>query len=112
MQNEHVKLLDNLSSYINNLISRNDYLQEQLNNFRKEDEIQKLEQENTRIRTHSISIMSEQEKADAKAFSSEHYAKCKGNTRYIVEGTGIGDVIKVQCTRCNEIKDITDSSNW
>jgi hypothetical protein len=111
-KDDHVKLLDNLSAYINNLTSQNEYLQEKLNNFRKDDEIQKLEEENKQLRSNSLTVFTDKQRVDAREFSQEHYKKCKSNIIYIVEGTGLGESVQVQCKKCKEIKNITDISNW
>lgn len=111
-RNAHEKMLKDIEEYIEHLISQNNELKDKLNNYRKEDEIQKLEEENLRLREYSIAIMSDIEMNDTLLFREEHYKKCKGSFVYIVTGTGIGHVIKVQCKKCNEIKNVTDSSNW
>jgi hypothetical protein len=89
----------------------NDYRQ-QLQEYNKDKEIQKLQNELDRICSNSVSILSDMEKELAKNFSEKHYKSCKGNMRYIIEGTGIGNVVKVQCTKCDEIEDITDIDSW
>jgi predicted RNase H-like nuclease (RuvC/YqgF family) len=112
MLNNPDQLISDLQSYITRINDENSTLRQQLKDFRQEDEIKKLEDHILHLRSHSISVMTENEKYEAEEFSNQHYKSCKGNTRYIVEGTGIGDAIKVQCTKCNEVKDITDTSNW
>jgi antirestriction protein len=110
MQKE--KALGELNKFIDNLMDTNTYLVNKLENYNRDEEIANLMRANERLRTNSLHILSEQEEADAKAFREEHWNNCKGNTRYILEGTGIGTGVTVQCTKCNRTKNITDTSNW
>jgi hypothetical protein len=110
--NGHVKMLSDLSAYIENLILSNEELRTKLNDWNKDEEIQKLKGEIDEIRRNNIHLLSSTEKKDAQEFSEKHYYSCKGNTSYTFVGTGIGTSIKVRCTKCNKEKDITDISNW
>lgn len=65
------------------------------------------------IRRKALYIsLSDKELKEYDDFVKEHYEKCRGNVRIIIEGTGIGDIVKCQCKQCEEIKDITDISHW
>lgn len=108
----HKKLLGNLDYYIDNLLKSNQELREQLSNYNKEDEIEKLKRQISEIQKYSVHIMSEKENDDAKVFRDEHYNSCKSNITYTLEGTGIGTAISVKCKGCNTVKNITDVDNW
>ena len=97
-------------------------MQELLNIWNKDEEIQKLKENNNWIYKHSLcSNLSDKELADIEAFQKKHYKTCcgngkyksKGNTwRYEISGTGLGHIIKIQCPECNEWLDVTDIDNW
>ena len=93
----------------------------QVNEWNKDEEIQKLKNEVKYIRRHSLLQMSDKEVQAEKAFREEHYKKCalplnskiKGNTYiYTLTGTGLGTGIEIQCPICGEKKDITDIDSW
>ena len=106
------KVMRDLSAFIDKLISEKDSLSEIVRNYNKDEHIEKLIEENTKLRIHSLHTLSEKEKEQADVFRKKHWESCKGNTRYILEGTGIGTAVGVQCTKCGVKKDITDTSNW
>ena len=105
--------LQTIKDYIekqNKTISR---LQEKLATYNKDEEIQKLEKKiEDMYRNDIYEKLSDKEIKAEDDFIHKHYKNCKGNTRIILEGTGIGTIIKLQCTKCGEIEDITDTSNW
>ena len=45
-------------------------------------------------------------------FQKKHWKKCKGGVSVTFQGTGIGTLITVTCSKCNKIKDISDYSCW
>lgn len=106
------KVLADLTLFIDNLINERNALSERLAEYKKEEEVAKLLEANNKLRIMSLHFMSEQEQKDAREFSSEHYNSCKSNVQYIVEGTGIGDVITVKCKKCGKEKNITDYDCW
>ena len=97
-------------------------MQETLDEWNKDEEIQKLKEEKKYITNHCLlGGLSDKELADIKAFQKKHYETCcgngkyksKGNTwRYEISGTGLGHIIKIQCPECNEWLDVTDIDNW
>lgn len=105
-------IMNELNTYITQLHNSNDSLRKKIQEFNKEEEILKLQNEMQKMREHSVAILSEQEIEDARVFRDAHYESCKGNTIYIVEGTGIGDSITVKCNRCGTEKNISDVTNW
>ena len=110
----HEKILEELEQYITDLVDSNEKLKEQLNNYNKDEEIQRLKDEVLNLRRNSIHIMTEKEKMAAELFSTEHYYSCKSQlgVDYILTGTGIGTAIKIKCNKCKVEKDITDFENW
>ena len=87
----------------------------------RDEEIQKHKDNAEYVRNHSLLQLSDQELLDIIEFRKEHYEKCAlpkhkknfGNT-YIYEltGTGLGTEIKITCPICGETKNVTDTSNW
>lgn len=107
------RMLEELNSYIEDVISQKDKLKEQLREYNKDEKIQELTDKITMLRSKSVHIMSDSEYEESKKFSNEHYELCKGNIQYIVYGAGgIGTVIQVKCDKCDEQRDITDIDNW
>ncbi|MCF7618539.1 hypothetical protein L3137_14885 [Bacillus sonorensis] len=104
--------MDELSTFIDNLINERDSLVEKLRNFNKDEEISKLLKENENLRINSLHTLSEKEREEADAFKEEHWKKCKGNTSYLLTGASIGTRVKVICSKCKTQKDITDISVW
>jgi len=92
-----------------------------LQEWNKDEEIQKAQKEADYWRLHSLCHLSDKELERLDDFHQRHYEKCAlplhskiaGNT-YIYEltGTGIGTIIKVTCPLCGESEDITDTSSW
>lgn len=107
--NQH--LID-LAEYIQDCENKTERARKRLEEYNKDEEIQKLNNEIERLNKLSIGRFSEQEYKDYREFAEQHYNSCKGNTKIILTGTGIGDAIECQCTKCNEIKDITDYKSW
>lgn len=94
------------------IFEENERLKQQLRDYSKDEEIQKLKEEIYDMRLHSISIMSELEKDRADVFASHHAVSCKSGMQYIVYGTGIGTHTTVKCRKCQEEQDITDYEGW
>lgn len=105
-------LIEGLRLYIEGMHKRIDRLEAQVREFNKDEEIEKLNKEIDRLRVNSLHIFSEKEKLEAKEFSNEHYKKCKSNSSYSIEGTGIGSVVTIRCLKCDKSKNITDTDNW
>ena len=116
---------DAINAY-DDLLKENEMLQEKLNNFNKDEEIQKAKDLVEYTRKHSLLQLSDKEVNREKAFRTKHYEKhilkidgepmpmkINGNT-YIYEltGTGLGIIIKITCPICGESEDITDTESW
>lgn len=102
-------------------VRRADELQEKLDGWNKDAEIQKYKDRAENISRHSLISLSDKELESEKAFRKKHYESCArplhskaaGNTYiYEITGTGIGTIITVKCPICGESEDITDISSW
>lgn len=111
-EDEKSKVVGNLETFIEKLISRNNSLSKQLKDYDKDSSIQKLNDEIKNLRKSSIHIMSKQETKDADEFRSNHWKSCESNIQYILEGTGIGTAISVKCKKCSAVESITDVTDW
>ncbi|UGO46207.1 hypothetical protein PQE74_gp124 [Bacillus phage vB_BanS_Chewbecca] len=101
-------ILDSITA----LFEENESLKQKLRDYRKEDEIAKLEAEISQMRLDTLHTLTSKEKVKATNFRKKHYESCKGNTQYILLGTGIGTATTVQCTKCGEKENITDYDGW
>ncbi|MDE1407087.1 hypothetical protein [Bacillus licheniformis] len=106
------KLMSELNTFIDDLIDHKDYLSEQVKNFNAEEKVAKALKEVEEVKRASLYVMNDQENRDAEEFIEKHCNSCKSNIQYILEGTGMGTVISIKCKKCNEVKNITDDSNW
>ncbi|MED2944236.1 hypothetical protein P4284_22750 [Bacillus swezeyi] len=109
---EKNKLMNDLNTFIGNLMNERDSFAEKLRNFNKDKEIAKLLKENENLRINSLHILSEKERKEVNVFREEHWKKCKGNTSYLLTGAGIGTRVEAICSICKTKKDITDISVW
>jgi antirestriction protein len=105
-------LSEDVSAALEIMVDKYEDMRIKLQEFNKDEEIIKLKNELRETRTSALAFLTKSQQEAAKTFTRDHYSTHKGNTRYIVEGTGIGDIIKVQCTKCNIIEDITEISSW
>ena len=120
--------MQDFDTCIENLKNSYEYMQhymesmkETLDNWNKDEEIQKYKDQVTYIRDHSLLQLSDKERDALHNFRLKHYEKCAlpkhsksiGNT-YIYEltGTGLGCCIKITCPICGESEDVTDTSSW
>ena len=93
-----------------------EYLREKLRTYDKEKEIVERDEEISRLRNHSICVMSDKEMdADVK-FRTKHWKDtgCKNGNHYIYDlvGTGLGTDITITCPICGESENITDITSW
>jgi len=112
MANKKVAGLNVILDSIAALFEENESLKQKLRDYRKEDEIAKLEAEIAQMRLDTLHTLTSKEKVKATNFRKKHYESCKGNTQYILLGTGIGTATTVQCTKCGEKENITDYDGW
>lgn len=106
-------ILKDLVGYIESIEGDNAKLREKIRTYSKEEEIEKLEKQLMGIRKNAVAILSEQEQKDYKAFRDKHYKDCNSSIiEIIVTGTGIGDIIELNCKKCGTRVDITDFSNF
>lgn len=105
-------LMENLEMFIVDLMNQNERLQLKLDNYNKDEEIQKLKNELDNLRNNSLYNMSEKEKQSVKVFVEEHASLCRGAVQYQVIGSGIGYTLNVHCLKCKVSKAVTDYSQW
>jgi len=90
-------------------------LRGEINEFNKDEEIQKANDKVKDIRKHSLRILSDREVKDANAFIIKHkemHQENNFNFWYYLDGCGIGPITKIKCPICGEIEDITDIGDW
>ena len=114
--------IETLKTSYNYMKERVEDMQKTLQEWNKDEEIQKLEKRNDWIYAHALCTnLSDKEIADMSAFRKKHFETCcgngkyksKGNTwRYEISGTGLGHILKIQCPECGEWLDVTDIDNW
>ena len=107
-------LFDRLKNAVNQLKADNKSLHIRLQEYNKDEEIQKLEQEIRNLCNRSLLFFSDKEYQEWRKFLEYHSSHCGTNGRCIYDlcGTGIGTVIKLKCPICGEEADITDYDCW
>lgn len=108
------KLLGDVQAEYDRQVSVADYFRKKCEEFRKDDEIKKLEEQLSEVRHYSLHVMNEEEYVEDAAFRAAYYMKCRNGRTfcYTLTGTGIGTIISVRCPICGEEKDITDYDKW
>lgn len=114
MSNSSFKeLLSALELEYNRQSSTLNDLRNRLQSFRKDEEIQRLEEEIQRIRKLSLLNMTSAERDAVDTFVSIHLRKCQSPSfSYELSGTSIATAITVRCPICGEEKDVTDYEAW
>jgi hypothetical protein len=111
-KNGHITLLHQLKEHIEAIESQSEYFRQQVNEWNKDSEIQRLKEENDRLKVRSVHILSDKEESDLREFRNEHYNSCKSATEEIISHSGIGSGITVRCVKCGTKKNITDTDMW
>lgn len=95
------------------LEDENKQLREQLDNFKKDTEIALLNEKISSVYSHSLLVLSDLELERKDNFIQHHWESC-GATNWLFDlyNTGIGTVINIECPKCGEKVDITDTSCW
>lgn len=108
------KLLEDIRQEYNRVKARNADLYKQLNEWNKDEEIQKANERAEYYRGHSLHELSDKEAKRIAEFRKSHYASCKNAGTFIFElaGTGIGEAISIKCPVCGTEEDVTDYNNW
>lgn len=108
------KLLSDIEVEYNRQARTVEMLQERLDQFRRDEEIQKLEAEIQELRKLSLLILSPVERDRVDAFRTHHWKKCDNpNTfQYEIHGTGIGACILITCPQCGATEGVTDIDSW
>ena len=107
-------VFDKLKAAVNQLKKDNKNLTMKLQDYNKDEEIRKREQEIKNIYDHSPIVLTDLESKAWKHFREYHYNKCGNDGHYIFDiyGTGIGNVIILKCPICDKEEDITDYDSW
>lgn len=110
---QHLEQIQMLYDY---QVSRADRLQETLEKYDKDKEIEERDEHIRSLRDHALVILSDNELADAIAFIERHWKDTgclnPNSYSYRITGSGLGHEIIITCPRCGESKNITDYSNW
>lgn len=95
-------------------VSSREYFQKKCAEFRRDEEISRLDRKLDNVMRLSLHVMDQAEYEADRDFRERHYEKCRnGSTfQYTLTGTGIGTIISVTCPKCGESKDITSFDNW
>ena len=120
-----VKSIEQICQYLKDvyeiLEKKASYYQQQLNDYNKDEEIQKYKAEIQELHSRSLLLMSDKEAKAERDFRSKHYEQCawplkskSAGSTYIYEltGTGLGTCIKITCPICGQSEDITDIDSW
>lgn len=108
------KLLEDIRQEYNRVKASNADLCKQLNEWNKDEEIQKANERAKYYRGHSLHELSDKEAKRIADFRKSHYASCKNAGTFIFElaGTGIGEAISIKCPVCGAEENVTDYDNW
>lgn len=114
IQQDMKKLLVDVQAEYDRQVSVADYFRKKCDKFRKDEEIQKLEEQLSEVRRYSLHLMNDEEYVSNAEFRAAHYMKCRNGSTfcYTLSSTGIGTAISIKCPVCGEEKDITDFGNW
>lgn len=98
--------------FIKDLMERNKELSARLAAYSEAEEVKKLKEKVEYYQRHSLHVLTDKEYKDAQAFREYHWDVCKGNTAYILSGTGVGTAVAIKCTKCGKEENITEYDNW
>lgn len=108
------KLLEDIRQEYNRVKARNADLYKQLNEWNKDEEIQKANERAEYYRSHNLHELSDKEAKRIADFRKAHYVSCKNAGTFIFElaDTGIGEAISIKCPVCGAEENVTDYDNW
>ena len=123
------RIIEDFDTAIATLKTSYEYMKEKVENMQKvlqewnkDEELQKLRQEKEDIYKHSLlTNLSDKEISNLATFRDKHYRTCCGNGQYkskgnewiyTIGGTGLGHIIKITCPECGVTEDVTDIDNW
>lgn len=108
-----LKALDTIKNYIEGSEERVARLRREIKDFRKDDEIKKLDDEVNGLRRNAIRVLYGEEIEKNKLFRQKHWNKCSADSYwYKLTETGLGSAITIKCDVCGEEEDITDATYW
>ena len=112
-------LLDKVKQEYHNMEARLADFVNEMTEWNKDEEIQLARYEAKTARENALVILSPIEKQRIEEFRRKHYKTCaqphkmSGSTYiYTITGTGIGEIVEIQCPVCGEKVDITDLESW
>ena len=122
MNNYHVDYLHVESTTVHNLLEAVEHnyndmenrvanMEQQLKDWNKATEIQKLKDEISTLRKYSLYTFNEVEYNRFQEFKKFHSTHCR-SICVELEGVGIGTIVKMRCLGCGDVKDITDEGSW
>lgn len=109
-------IIKDLTEYVDDLkqtIKNKDKEIDRLNNFNRDEEIEKYKKEIARLHKNSLYIFSDRQMQKIKEFREEHYKKCECSYYdIIVSPTEIEDSVKIECFECGEQLDLNEYYKW
>lgn len=108
------KLLEDVRREYNRVKANNVDLHKRLDEWNKDEEIQKANERAAYYRRHSLHELSDKEAKRIAEFRKEHYVSCKNSGTFLFElsGTGIGEAISIKCPVCGAEENVTDYDTW
>lgn len=96
------------------LINDNAELRKKLQEWSKDQEIQKAKDRAEDIRRRSLLVLSDIEQDELAKFRAIHRLSCRNvcHYEYDIDSGIFGDIIKVKCPICGGQQDITDTICW
>ena len=106
--------ITSIQDYVETLEDARDSLRDKLDTYNRNEELSKLRDDLYEAKRNSLLQLNATERERLADFKHKHYKECgnSGDFEYRVTGTGVGSIIKVKCTKCMDIEDITDFESW
>lgn len=107
-------VLSDLREEFDNICRDRDRYKKQVEEWSKDEEIQKAKQFAERCLRHSLLQLSELEMQKCVAFKKQHYESCENGSTYQYEitHTGIGTILKIKCPVCGTEEGVKDVDVW
>ena len=104
------KSIDSVIQYIDQLEKDNERLTNRIQEFNKDNEIQKYKDQAYNAFSNSLFQLSDVEKERILGFKKKHYKECgNGNDfEYRLMGTGFDTDITIKCSKCMQSENVTE----
>lgn len=114
LRGDFYKQLDNIREEYEHVCEMRDKYAEQIREWNKDDEIQKVKDLAQYYMGHGLHMLSDKEAERVKTFRNMHYKSCNNGSSFTFElvGTGIGEAITIVCPVCGQKEDVTDYDTW